>query len=81
MDNFWREYVDQIAFVDYNPWENSYEKAPNNISEACSDLWRRMFVCDGKVNLVMLIINLNFYWEILEIIKLTKFGEVKNMNF
>ena len=51
MDNFWREYVDQIAFVDYNPWENSYEKAPNNISEACSDLWRRMFVWwDGKVN-------------------------------
>ncbi len=51
MDNFWSEYVDQVAFVEYNPWENSYEKEPNNILEECSDLWRRMFIWwDGKVN-------------------------------
>ena len=26
MLKFWGELVDQVAFVDYNPWENSYEK-------------------------------------------------------
>ena len=36
--------VDHEAFVDYNPWENSYEKAPNGLATPCSDLWRRMFV-------------------------------------
>ncbi len=51
MNNFWSEYVDQIAFVDYNPWENSYEKPANDINQPCSDLWRRMFIWwDGKVN-------------------------------
>ena len=39
------------AFVDYNPWENSYDKETNDIKESCSDLWRRMFIWwDGKVN-------------------------------
>ena len=51
LKNFWSGLVDQVAFVDYNPWENSYEKSPNNISAPCSDLWRRMFVWwDGKTN-------------------------------
>lgn len=51
IENFWREYVDQVAFVDYNPWENAYENEPNGIEEACSDLWRRCFVWwDGKMN-------------------------------
>lgn len=51
MVSLWGDLVDQIAFVDYNPWENSYNKAPNNISEPCSDLWRRMFVWwDGIIN-------------------------------
>ena len=46
----WGELVDQVAFVDYNPWENSYEKS-NDISTPCSDLWRRMFIWwDGKAN-------------------------------
>ena len=26
MENLWGELVDQVAFVDYNPWENCYEK-------------------------------------------------------
>ena len=26
MMSLWGELVDQVAFVDYNPWENSYEK-------------------------------------------------------
>jgi len=51
MEKLWGSLVDQVAFVNYNPWENSYEKEPNNIKAPCSDLWRRMFVWwDGKVN-------------------------------
>ena len=51
MEELWGDLVDQVAFVNYNPWENSYNKAPNEIIEPCSDLWRRMFVWwDGKIN-------------------------------
>jgi len=51
VEAFWRDYVDQVAFVTYNPWENTYQKPPNDIDTPCSDLWRRMFVWfDGTVN-------------------------------
>ena len=51
MESFWKKMVDQVAFVDYNPWENIYDKDPSDISKPCSDLWRRMFIWwDGKVN-------------------------------
>jgi len=51
IETFWGEYVDQVVFVDYNPWENTYENEPNDIQEACSELWRRSFVWwDGKMN-------------------------------
>jgi radical SAM protein with 4Fe4S-binding SPASM domain len=51
MEKFWGDLVDQVAFVKYNPWENSYEKSVNGLLEPCSDLWRRMFVWwDGKIN-------------------------------
>ncbi len=51
MKKLWGDLVDQVAFVDYNPWENSYEKKPNGLSTPCSDLWRRMFIWwDGKIN-------------------------------
>ena len=51
MKNLWNGLVDQVAFVEYNPWENSYVKPSNNIMTPCSDLWRRMFIWwDGKVN-------------------------------
>lgn len=51
MQKLWGGLVDQVAFVEYNPWENVYEALPTDIDEACSDLWRRMFVWwDGKVN-------------------------------
>jgi len=51
MEKVWGNLVDQIAFVQYNPWENIYQSEPNNIGTPCSDLWRRMFVWfDGKVN-------------------------------
>ena len=51
MGKFWGELVDQVAFVNYNPWENSYKQVVNEITTPCSDLWRRMFVWwDGTVN-------------------------------
>ena len=51
MQNVWGEMVDQVAFVNYNPWENTYERGKSDVLEPCSDLWRRMFVWwDGKVN-------------------------------
>ena len=51
MDSFWGDLVDQVAFVAYNPWENTYQRPINHISTPCSDLWRRTFVWfDGTVN-------------------------------
>jgi len=50
MEKFWHRYVDQVAFVDYNPWENVYDSDFKDIDTPCSDLWRRLFVWwDGKV--------------------------------
>jgi radical SAM protein with 4Fe4S-binding SPASM domain len=51
MQKLWGDLVDQVAFVEYNPWENTYEQPANSIVTPCSDLWRRMFVWwDGKIN-------------------------------
>tara|TARA_Y100001970_G_C14182543_1_gene830650 strand:+ start:73 stop:1230 length:1158 start_codon:yes stop_codon:yes gene_type:complete len=51
MEAFWSDMVDQIAFVDYMPWENVYDSKLSEINTPCSDLWRRMFIWwDGKVN-------------------------------
>lgn len=51
MEKFWGGFVDQVAFVNYNPWENAYEAPLNDVSTPCSDLWRRMFVWwDGGAN-------------------------------
>ena len=51
MKEFWGSMVDQVAFVNYLPWENAYDKKPNNMNTPCSDLWRRMFIWwDGSVN-------------------------------
>lgn len=51
MQKLWGELADQVAFVNYNPWENSYLRDMTKVTEPCSDLWRRMFVWwDGKVN-------------------------------
>ena len=51
MENFWGRHVDQVAFVAYNPWENSYVAPKNDLSTPCSDLWRRMFIWwDGRVS-------------------------------
>ena len=51
MEKFWGNFVDQVAFVNYVPWENVYLSSFSEIQTSCSDLWRRMFVWwDGKVN-------------------------------
>ena len=51
MEKYWGDLVDQVAFVDYMPWENVYESKYSKVQTPCSDLWRRMFVWwDGKVN-------------------------------
>ena len=49
--NFWESLVDQVAFVDYCPWEDVYNMQKNQIKKACSELSRRMYIWwDGKAN-------------------------------
>jgi len=51
MEKYWGDLVDQVAFVNYVPWENVYQQSNTFIDKPCSDLWRRMFVWwDGKIN-------------------------------
>ena len=51
MKSKWSGLVDQVAFVDYNPWETIYSAPTNDVISHCSDLWRRFFIWfDGKVN-------------------------------
>ena len=51
MQKLWGGLVDQISFVKYNPWENVYNSPFSHVAQACSDLWRRMFIWfDGTVN-------------------------------
>jgi hypothetical protein len=51
MQKLWGGLVDQVAFVQYNPWENVYVQPENEGVAPCSDLWRRMFLWwDGKAN-------------------------------
>lgn len=51
IESFWHDYVDQVAFVNYNPWESAYDVGPNGLVAPCSDLYRRAFVWwDGRVN-------------------------------
>ena len=51
MDEFWGELVDEVAFVKYNPWENTYDRPLNHEERPCSDLWRRTFIWwDGRMN-------------------------------
>lgn len=51
MEKFWGDLVDEIAFVKYNPWENTYARPINDETRPCTDLWRRCFVWwDGRMN-------------------------------
>ena len=51
MNQFYKEFADEIALVDYSPWESAYDNEINDIQDVCSELYRRIFVWqDGKVN-------------------------------
>ena len=51
MYRFYKDFADEIALVNYSPWESAYDNEINNIEDVCSELYRRMFVWqDGKVN-------------------------------
>jgi hypothetical protein len=51
MERFWGSHADMVAFTNYNPWQSSYDNPENDITDPCSELWRRMFLWwDGKVN-------------------------------
>ena len=51
MLNRWGDLVDQVSFVKYSPWEKIYQAEINDMTEPCSDLWRRMFIWhDGTVS-------------------------------
>lgn len=51
IEKFWKDYVDQVAFVDYNPWVSVYDAEATGVDAPCSDLWRRTFVWwDGRIN-------------------------------
>ncbi|MDC3175538.1 radical SAM protein, partial [Candidatus Pelagibacter sp.] len=51
MKKLYGEFADSVAFVNYLPWESSYENEKNEIEDPCSDLWKRMFIWyDGKMN-------------------------------
>lgn len=50
MEDVWGGLVDQVAFVRYNPWENTYEAPLSGVDDVCSEFWRRTFVLwDGTV--------------------------------
>ena len=51
MKDVYGKFTDSVAFVNYLPWESSYENKKNNIESPCTDLWKRLFVWyDGKIN-------------------------------
>ena len=78
MECVWGELVDQVAFVDYNPWENSYKCKPSHVSQPCSDLWRRMFIWwDGKANPCDVDYLSKYKWETLRTSLSAIYGKVK----
>lgn len=51
MKKVWLDLVNQVAFVNYTPWEDVYSMSENKIKKPCSDLWRRMYIWwDGIAN-------------------------------
>ena len=51
MNDFYKDFADEIALVNYNPWQSAYDNDINEIKSVCSELYRKMFIWwDGKVN-------------------------------
>ncbi len=47
----YEKYADMISFTNMIPWQSSYENPVNEITNPCSELWRRVFIWqDGKLN-------------------------------
>ena len=40
MKEVYGKFTDSVAFVNYLPWESSYENKNNSINKPCSDLWK-----------------------------------------
>lgn len=40
----WGQFVDQVSYVTYCPWENIYTRKVNKISLPCPNLWQRIFI-------------------------------------
>ena len=75
MENFWSRFVDEVAFVDYNPWENAYD-SEKTLIEAPVQIFGGGCLFGGmeKLHLVMLIILLRLLKRILTIRLSQKFG-------
>lgn len=51
MISLWSDYVDQITFVKYCAWGDTYAYPKNAEVKPCTELWRRMYIWfDGRVN-------------------------------
>ena len=51
MQKLWGDLADQVTFTAYNNWEDVYSHEENEITEACTDLWRRTFIWwNGIIN-------------------------------
>ena len=47
----YEKYADMISFTNMIPWQSSYDNPVNEITNPCSELWRRVFIWqDGKLN-------------------------------
>ena len=44
MNSFYKEFADEIALVNYNPWQSAYDNDVNDIKNICSELYRKMFI-------------------------------------
>ena len=51
MNSFYEQFADEIALVNYNPWQSAYDNDINDITSPCSEIFRKLFIWwDGKVN-------------------------------
>lgn len=51
MISAYENYADMVNFTPMKPWQSSYDNPINDITEPCTELWRRIFVWqDGTLN-------------------------------
>ena len=51
MQNLWGDLVNQVAFVDYNPWENVYDSNESQISKPVFRFMEKWMFVGGMVKL------------------------------